>query len=83
MALTQHMYATAILSLELQNITPTSAVPTNVRIVKKINTKQQMTMTNASKNKDEGNNIGGWKQVGSSTATETRSANKTINGSET
>jgi hypothetical protein len=40
-----------------------------------------MTMTNANTNRDEDNNIGGWKQVGSVKATGTGSANKTINGS--
>jgi hypothetical protein len=41
-----------------------------------------MMMMNANTNRDEDNNSGGWKQVGSGKATLTSSANKAINGSE-
>jgi hypothetical protein len=41
-----------------------------------------MTMMNANTNRDEDNNRGGWKQVGSGKATGTGSANNTFNGSE-
>jgi hypothetical protein len=41
-----------------------------------------MTMTNANTNRDEDNNSGGWKQVGSGRETDTGNANKTFNGSE-
>jgi hypothetical protein len=41
-----------------------------------------MTMTNANTNRDEDNNSGGWKQVGSGKATGTDSANKTFNRNE-
>jgi hypothetical protein len=41
-----------------------------------------MTMMNANTNRDEDNNSGGWKQVGSGKATGIDSANKTFNGNE-
>jgi hypothetical protein len=69
------------ISLELQNIKPTSAVPTNVGTVNTFSpTKQPMTMLNANTNQDEDNNSRGWKQVGSGKATGSDRADKTING---
>jgi hypothetical protein len=41
-----------------------------------------MIITNENTNRDEDNNSGGWKQVGSGKATGTGSANKTLNGNE-
>jgi hypothetical protein len=63
-------------------VTPTSAVPTNVGTVKTFTTKRPMMMTNANTNRDADNNSGAWKQVGSSKATGTGSANNNFNGIE-
>jgi hypothetical protein len=41
-----------------------------------------MTMTNANRNRDEDNNSGGWKQVGSGKATRTDRDKKTVEGNE-
>jgi hypothetical protein len=41
-----------------------------------------MTMMNANTNRDEDDNSGGWKQVGSGKATGTDSDKKTFNGNE-
>jgi hypothetical protein len=45
-------------------------------------TKRPMTMMNANKNRDEDNNSGGWKQLGSGKVTGTDRDNKTFNGNE-